>query len=137
MKKIFLICFMGIVLLQGCGRNRIVGEPDIVSSISMNQDYYLTVVANCDVIENKYEFAWKLIRMCRENSFNTIKFSTDQGFATRIQMNVYLWQDEIKGNERVMEIIYEPEEENMNYNIVSNYDKFNLYVDGELVGEGI
>lgn len=137
MKKIFFICFVGIVLLQGCGRNYIVGEPDIVSSISTNQDYYLTVVANCDVIENKYEFAWKLIKMCRENSFSTIKFSTDQGFATRIRISVYLWKDEIKDNESVMEIIYEPEEENMNYNIVNNHDKFNLYIDGELVGKDI
>lgn len=137
MKKIFLICFVVIVLLQGCGRKHIVGEPDIVSSISVNQDYYLTVVANCDVIENKHEFAWKLIKMCRENSFRTIKFSIDQGYATSIQMSVYLWKDEIRGHQSVMEIIYEPEEDNMNYNIVNNYDKFNLYVDGELVGEAI
>ena len=137
MKKMFLMCFVGIVLLQGCGCSHIAGEPDIVSSISMNQDYYLTVVANCDVIENKHEFAWKLIKMCRENSFRTIKFSTDQGFATRIQMSVYLWKDEIKGNESVMEITYEPEEGTMNYDIVNNHDKFNLYVDGELVEEVI
>ena len=56
-------------------------EPDVVSSISMNRDQYLTVVANRNRIEDKEEFAKLLVKMCRENSFHTIKFSTDRGYA--------------------------------------------------------
>lgn len=92
-KKLLLICLFIILLLQGCRGNHIPAEPDVVSSISMNRDQILTVVANCDEIENKEEFAWKLIEMCRENSFHTIKFSTDRGYATSIDMRVYLWKD--------------------------------------------
>ena len=48
-------------------------------------------------------------------------------------MSVYLWKDEIKGHDTVMEIEYKPAEFNMDYDIVNNPDKFELYVDGKLV----
>lgn len=48
-------------------------------------------------------------------------------------MSVYLWKDEIEGHDAVMEIEYEPVEFNMDYDIVNNPDKFELYVDGELI----
>lgn len=132
-KKLLLICLFTILLLQGCGEKHVVAEPDVVSSISMNRDQILTVVANCDEIENKEEFAWKLIEMSRENSFHTIKFSTDRGYATSIDMRVYLWKDEIEWHNAVMEIEYKPVEFNMDYDIANDPDKFELYVDGELV----
>ena len=97
-KKLFLICLSAILFLQGCGEKHTPAEPDVVNSISVNRDQNLTVVANCDEIKDKEEFAWKLIETCRENSFHTIKFSTDRGYATRIHMNVYLWKDEIEGH---------------------------------------
>ena len=133
MKNFFLICFIVMLLLQGCGESHLSADPDVVSSISMGRDQYLTVVANCDEIEDKEEFAWKLIEMCRENSFRTIKFSTDRGYATCIRMSVYLWKDEIKVYDTVMENEYKPAEFNMDYDIVNNPDKFELYVDGKLV----
>ena len=131
--KLFLICLIALLILLGCGAKHTPAEPDVVSSISMNRDQYLTVVANRDEIKDEEEFAWKLIEMCQENSFHTIKFSTDRGYATHIRMNVYLWKDEIEGHDAVMEIKYEPVEFNMDYDIVNNPDKFELYVDGELV----
>lgn len=132
-RKLFLICLIALLILLGCGEKHTPAEPDVVSSISMNRDQYLTVVANCDEIEDKEEFAWKLIEMCQQNSFHTIKFSTDRGYATCIRMSVYLWKDEIEGHDAVMEIEYEPVEFNMDYDIVNNPDKFELYVDGKLV----
>lgn len=132
-KKLLLIYLSAILFLQGCGEKHTPTEPDVVSSISINRDQNFTVVANCDEIEDKEEFAWKLIEMCRENSFHTIKFSTDRAYAARIRMSVYLWKDEIDGQDAVMEIRYEPVEFNKDYDIVNNPDKFELYVDGELV----
>uniref|UniRef100_UPI004056B21D hypothetical protein n=1 Tax=Agathobacter sp. TaxID=2021311 RepID=UPI004056B21D len=132
-KKLLLICLSTILLLQGCGGNHIYDEPDVVSSISMNRDQILTVVANCDEIKDKEEFAWKLIEMCKENTFHTIKFSTDRGYATSIDMRVYLWKDEIEEHDAVMEIEYEPVEFNEDYDIVNHPDKFELYMDGALV----
>lgn len=81
-------------------------EPDVVSSISMNRDQYLTVVANRDRIEDKEEFAKLLVKMCRENPFHTIKFSTDKGYATGIHMQVYLCEEDIEEAKVAMKIDY-------------------------------
>ena len=86
--------------------NHIPMEPDVVSSISMNQDQYLTIVANRDKIEDKEEFAELLVKMCRENSFHTIKFSTDRGYATGIHMQVYLCDNDIEVAKMAMKIDY-------------------------------
>ena len=94
-----LVCCIG----SGCN-NKIEGEPDLLSSFSMNRDENLVVIANWDKIEDKDEFARLLVRMCKENSFHSIKFSTARGYATSLDMRVYLWRDE-----------------------------FSLYVDGELI----
>lgn len=105
--------------------------PDVVSSISMNRDQYLTVVANRDNIEDKEEFAKLLIEMCKENSFHTIKFSTDRGYTTSVDMRVYLFQDKIEGHEPVMIVKYEPIEYGKGYDIVHNPDQFKLTIDGK------
>ena len=81
-------------------------EPDVVSSISMNRDQYLTVVANRDRIEDKEEFAKLLVKMCRENPFHTIKFSTDKGYVTGIHMQVYLCEEDIEEAKVAMKIDY-------------------------------
>lgn len=104
-------------------------EPDVVSSISVGRDQYLTVVANRDKIEDKEEFAELLVQMCRENSFHTIKFSTDRGYATGVHMRVYLHEDDIEKGNMVMEIGYVQRECNEKYDICNNPEKFELHVD--------
>ena len=110
--------------------NHIPMKPDVVSSISINRDQYLTVVANRDRIEDKEEFAKLLVKMCRENSFHTIKFSTDRGYATSVNMRVYLWKAEIEGNEPVMVVEYEPTEYGGEYDIMHASNQFRLMIDG-------
>lgn len=89
------------------------------------------MVANRDNIEDKEEFAKLLIEMCKENSFHTIKFSTDRGYATSVDMRVYLFQDKIEGHEPVMIVKYEPIEYGKGYDIVYNPDQFKLTIDGK------
>ena len=123
-----LICCIG----PGCS-NKKEEEPDLLSSFSVNRDENLVVIANRNEIEDKDEFARLLVRMCKENSFQSIKFSTDRGYATSLDMRVYLWRDEVEGNDPVMTVEYKPEEWNQEYDIVNNPEEFRLYVDGELV----
>lgn len=123
-----LVCCIG----SGCS-NKTEGEPDLLNSFSMNRDENLVVIANRDKIEDKDEFARLLVRMCKENSFHSIKFSTDRGYATSLDMRVYLWSDEVEGNDPVMTVEYKPEEWNRNYDIINNSDEFSLYVDGKLI----
>ena len=143
MKKIigFVAVLVMAIGLVACGASKkpdtedahIPGEPDVVGSIKMNQDENLTVVANRDEIEDKEEFAKLLVKMCQENSFHTIKCSTDYGYATSLDMRIYLWKDEIEGHEPVMRVEFRAIEWNQDYDIVNNPEMFELYGDGELM----
>lgn len=81
-----------IIFIAVCWRNNTIvyGEPDVKNSMSFNREQHLTVIAYRNKIEDKEAFAEELIQMCKDNSFKTIKFSTDRGYATGIYMNVYL-----------------------------------------------
>ena len=48
-------------------------------------------------------------------------------------IRVYLWEDEIEGQEPVMVVEYKPVEWGMDYDIVHDPEKFQMYVDGELM----
>ena len=95
-------------------------EPDVVSSIRVDRNQYLTVVANRDKIEDKEAFAKLLVQMCRENSFQTIKFSTDRGYATGIHMQVYLCDNDIEEAKVAMKIDYVQREYNEESDICNN-----------------
>ena len=99
----------------------------------MNQDETLTVVANRKQIEDKEDFAKLLVKKCKDNSFQSVKFSTDYGYATSLNLRVYLWEDEIEGQEPVMVVEYKPVEWGQDYDIVHDPEKFQMYVDGELM----
>lgn len=136
-KCIWVLCVMAVLIItmeyfiKPNSEEDVPMALDVVSSISMNRDQYLTVVANRDNIEDKEEFAKLLIEMCKENSFHTIKFSTDRGYATNVDMRVYLFQDKIEGHEPVMIVKYEPVEYGKGYDIVHNPDQFKLTIDGK------
>ena len=138
-KRICIVCLIMIfVIMTGYhfekkSEEEISMEPDVVSSISMNRDQYLIVIANRDRIEDKEEFAKLLVKMCRENSFHTIKFSTDRGYATGIHMQVYLCEEDIEEANIVMKIDFVQREHNEKYDICNNPEEFELHVDGEVI----
>ena len=61
-------------------------------------------------------------------SFHSTKFSTDRGYATSIDMNIYLWKEDIEDGESVMTAEYRPVEYGKDYDVVNNPDKFQLYI---------
>jgi len=71
--------------------------------------------------------------MCRENSFQSIKFSYDMVCPTELQINVYKTEKDLNDNKQFCEIEYLSEEENEEYDIIHNPEKFILHVDGEKV----
>ena len=133
-KRICIVCVIisfGIIigyLFEKKSEEDIPMEPDVVSSISVDQNQYLTVVANRDKIEDKEEFAELLVQMCRENLFHTIKFSTDRGYATGIHMRVYLHEDDIEKGNMVMKIDYVQRECDGQCDIYNNPEEFELRV---------
>lgn len=71
------------------------GEPDVVGSFSMNRDENFTVVANRKNISDKEAFARLLLKMYKENSFHSIKFSTDHGYARLFCRDVCFYEYEL------------------------------------------
>ena len=101
--KMVVAIVLVLAVMIGIGlkgeERRVEGEPDVISSIIMNNEQYLTVVANRNEIENEEEFTKLLIKMYEENSFHSVKFSRDMVEPEKIYMKVYLWKDEVKKNQ--------------------------------------
>ena len=94
----------------------------------------ITIFYNC-VLDIREAFARELLQMYKENSFHSTKFSTDRGYATSLDMNIYLWKEDIEDGESVMTAEYRPVEYGKDYDVVNNPDKFQLYIDGKEVEE--
>ena len=110
----------------------IIGIPDAVSSMSSDNLQYLKVVANSDRIEDKEAFAREVVQMCRENSFHTIRFSTDiNGYPRGLTITVYLNRRGVEKNEPVCEIDFRTEEYREDWDIKNNVEHFQLYLDGK------
>ena len=108
------------------------GIPDAVSSMSSNNWQYLKVVANSDRIEDKEAFAREVVQMCRENSFHTIRFSTDiNGYPRGLTITVYLNCRGVERNEPVGEIDFCTEEYREDWDIKNHVEHFQLYLDGK------
>ena len=90
-------------------------------------------VANQDKIEDKEAFARLLLQMYKENSFESMKFSEDEGYPTSLDMNVYTRKEDIGEKDPIMTVEYKPEEWNAEYDIVNATEQFHLYVDDEMV----
>ena len=101
--KMVVVVVRVIAVMIGIGlegeERRVEGEPDVINSMIVNNEQYLTVVANRNKIENEEEFTKLLIKMYEENSFHSVKFSTDMVEPEKIYMKVYLWKDEVKKNQ--------------------------------------
>ena len=108
-KKIIAVITGAVILIIAAGRiywkpesGHKRGEPDVVGTFSINRDENLTVVANRENIEDRETFARELLQMYKNDSFHSTKFSTDRGYATSLDMNIYLWKGGIEDGESVM-----------------------------------
>ena len=110
--KMVVAVVLVVALMIGIGlegeERRVEGEPDVISSMIVNNEQYLTVVANRNEIENEEEFKKLLIKMYEENSFHSVKFSTDISDPEKVYMKVYRWRGDVKKAEPPLRIIYCP-----------------------------
>lgn len=108
--------------------------PDLVSSFVSNNDYHLTVVANSKEITDKESFSKDVIEMCRNNSFKSMIFSTDlRGYPGSLDIDVYLKKEDIGKKDSVLNIRFQPDEWNADYNIRDDVEHYRLYVDEEQI----
>lgn len=112
-------------------------QPDMVSTISTMNYEYCAIIAYRNQIPDKIEFARTLIEMCRENKYETIKFATDvRGYPLGLYLNVYLTQEDFENGKIYMKVKYVTQEYDQNSNIKDNIEKYQLYIDNNLVSSG-
>lgn len=112
-------------------------QPDMVSTISSMNCEYCSIIAYRNKIPDKIEFARKLIKMCRENDYETVKFATDvRGYPSDLYLNVYLTKKDFENGKIYMKIKYVPQECAQNSNIKDNIEKYQLYIDNDLISDG-
>ena len=108
--KMVVAVVLVVAVMIGIGlkgeERRVEGEPDVISSMIVNNEQYLIVVANRNEIENEEEFKKLLIRMYEENSFHSVKFSTDLVDPEKVYVKVYLWKEDVKKQEPLLKIKY-------------------------------
>ena len=118
MKRRLIFTCMLLMLLVGCTRIKVEGEPDCVSSSSYNEELRLTIVANRDVIEDEENFEKEILEMCKNNSFKSTVLSTDiQGFPEKITAEIYLKKEDIFEGASVLCVEIEKIEEVENFDI--------------------
>ncbi len=107
------------------------GIPDVVSSAVFDANYNMVVVANSDKIEGKEGFARTVVHMCQDNSFRSVKFSTDiRGYPTGLDISVILSRKDVEERkEPACKIEFKTDDFSKGYNIKDNPDKFHLFLD--------
>ena len=105
------------------------GIPDALSSISDGTTCRLIVVANRSGIRDAEEFAEEVIKMCRENSFRSLRLSTDiEGWPEKLDIRVYLRKRDVGGKDPLMQILYEPVNDGEKYDIRDNREKYRMTI---------
>lgn len=136
LKKIVggLVGVIAVFVLIGTLRGeRLSGIPDAINSFNFNGDLHLSVVANEKNIEDKAALAVKIIDMCRNNEFHTIKFSYDIEYPASLSISVYESRKGFEKNEVLFHIDYETEDRMQSYNIIENPEQYQLFLDGKII----
>lgn len=130
-KTLIIIIAMYII---GCNmwNGKDTSQIDVVSSICMGSQEKLIVVANCNRIKDKSAFAIEVLQRYIDNSFPSIKLSTDLGEeVSYLQVNVYLKEKQIKQGNLYMEITYEVQDISLEKDIRKNPELVDIYIDGK------
>ncbi len=106
------------------------GIPDTVSSISHGEKCSLTVVANSREIPDEEAFAREVIRMCMENSFRSLRFSTDLGdWPAVMEIDVYLQKKDVGRTPPVFRIRAESENGGGGHNSGNRADCYRIFIE--------
>lgn len=106
------------------------GVPDAVSSSVSGTEYRLIVTANAQRIEDEDAFAKEILQMCRENSFQSLKLSTDvTGWPTVLNVTVYLHRSDVGKKEPEMRISFVPPGREEAYDIGHDAEKYRIIIE--------
>jgi hypothetical protein len=106
------------------------GIPDAVSSISDGEKCCLTVVANSSQISDEEAFAREVVRMCMENSFRSLRFSTDIGERPAVlEIDVYLQKKDVGEMPPVFRIRAESKGTEGVYDSENQMERYQIFIE--------
>lgn len=128
-----LVCLLFIAAafaVYRCYKYDYSGVPDAVSSSGNGTECSLIVTANASRIQEREALAEKIFEMCRTNSFQSIKLSTDKGgWPSRLKVTVYLHRYDVGRGEPEMRIRFVPPEDGERYNIRDDGEKYRTFIE--------
>ena len=125
-----LILLIFLLRVYGHKDQELTGVPDAVSSTVSGGTCSLIVTANAERISDREAFAREVVRMCRENSFRSLRLSTDMaGWPEELDIKVYLRREDIGEKEPVMRILYEPADTDADISIQDDPEKYILTIE--------
>ena len=96
---------IGFVGLMGLSMPK---KPQLISNITTLDTSYLTILVDSREIGNREKLEEKLIQMCREDAFESMKlWSADRERTTRWNISVYSSKKELEYGKEVMRIKYQ------------------------------
>lgn len=114
------------------------GNLDAVSSVTENRECHLMVVADRGWMDDKKKLADTVMRMCRENTFRSLKLSVDKnGYPSSLTVDVYLRKSDVGKQDPVCRFCFIPRKEKgleESFNIMDDLENYELYIDGSHVG---
>ena len=125
-----LILLIFLLRVYGHKDQELTGVPDAVASTVSGGTCSLIVTANVERISDREAFAREVVRMCRENSFRSLRLSTDMaGWPEELDIKVYLRREDIGEKEPVMRILYEPADTDADISIQDDPEKYILTIE--------
>ena len=101
--------FTNEVRVDGLHKFVTVYGGNAVGQLYLEKHFDGQIIWNTSKIEEPDQFAEQVIRMCRENGFQTIHFSEDLGgLPSSLFIAVYLKKSDVDKGEPVLRIRYEP-----------------------------
>lgn len=132
---IILISIVFIFIVRNITMNKLdENKIDVVSSVSMDDRENIFVIADCRKINDKVEFAEEILQKYVDNSFDTIKFSTDlRKNITCLQVSVYSKKSHIKEGNSFMEIEYKLQQAILEGDIRKSPEQLDIFINGEKI----
>lgn len=126
-----LALFCYFIRINGRTEHGTGGLPDALNSVVSGKTCSLTVVANTNRIDDKEMFAREVIQMCRDNSFSSLRLSTDVGgWPKELDITVYYYRRDIGKRDPAMRILYKPVNDNEKISIKdADQDKYILNIE--------
>lgn len=129
-----VILILVLAVFAGCAETEEEAEMDVVQTqvklMPQGAVESIVVVTNTKEVEDKEACAQEIIAHCVANDFHNVRFSYDRsGYPVELHAKVYLKKEDMKNGEPVFEMDYEQDEEdNYQYNIKDNPEKFHLTI---------